>query len=110
MQTGTPAAAAGVEQGDVILSFDGKPIDQVRQLSRAVAAVVPGSDAEIVVWRGGKEVTLQAEIAQMPGQEQVASADQAHPAPISPAWAWRWRRSRPSSAPSSAWTPTRRVC
>ena len=44
VQPGTPAAAAGVEQGDVILSFAGKPIDQVRQLSRAVAAVEPGSE------------------------------------------------------------------
>lgn len=79
VQAGTPAAAAGVEQGDVILSFAGKPVDQVRQLSRAVAAVEPGSNAEIVVWRDAKEVKLQAEIAQMPGQEQVAAADQAVP-------------------------------
>ena len=72
-----PAAAAGVKQGDVILSFDGKPIDQVRQLSRAVAAVEPGSKAEMVVWRDGKEVKLQAEIGTMPSQDQVAAAEQA---------------------------------
>jgi serine protease Do len=79
VQAGTPAKAAGVEQGDVILSFDGKPIDQVRQLSRAVAAVEPGKRAEVVVWRDGKEVTLQAEIGRMPGQEEIAAAEQAEP-------------------------------
>ena len=42
----------------MVLSFDGKPIDRVRQLSRAVAAVEPGSKAEMVVWRDGKEVKL----------------------------------------------------
>ena len=79
VQAGTPAASAGVEQGDVILSFDGKPIDQVRQLSRAVAAVEPGKKAEVVVWRDGKEVKLQAEIGRMPAQDQVAAAEQAAP-------------------------------
>ncbi len=79
VQKDSPAAAAGVKQGDVILSFDGKPIDQVRQLSRAVAAVEPGSKAEMVVWRDGKELKLQAEIAQMPSQDQVAAAEQAAP-------------------------------
>ena len=79
VQKDTPAAAAGVKQGDVILSFAGKPIDQVRQLSRAVAAVEPGSKAEMVVWRDGKELKLQAEIAQMPSQDQVAAAEQAAP-------------------------------
>ena len=79
VQRDTPAAAAGVKQGDVILSFGGTPIDQVRQLSRAVAAVEPGKKSELVVWRDGKEVRLQAEVGRMPGQEQVATAEQAAP-------------------------------
>ncbi len=79
VQAGTPAEGAGIHQGDVILSFDGKEIDQVRQLSRAVASVEPGKEASVVVWRDGKKVTLQAEIGQMPGQEEVAAAEQAQP-------------------------------
>jgi serine protease Do len=79
VQAGTPAASAGIQQGDVILSFDGKPIDQVRQLSRAVAAVEPGKAAEVVVWRDGKEVKLQAEVGRMPAEDQVAAAEQAAP-------------------------------
>ena len=79
VQPDTPAAAAGIEQGDVILSFAGKPIDQVRQLSRAVAAVEPGNKAEVVVWRDGKEVKLEAAVGRMPGQDQVAAAEQEAP-------------------------------
>jgi serine protease Do len=79
VQAGTPAATAGIEQGDVILSFAGTAIDQVRQLSRAVAAVEPGESADVVVWRDGKEVTLKAEVGRMPGQEEVAAAEQAEP-------------------------------
>jgi serine protease Do len=79
VQKDSPAAAAGVRQGDVILSFAGKAIEQVRQLSRAVADVEPGSSSELVVWRDGNEVRLQAAVGQMPGQEQVAAAEQAAP-------------------------------
>ena len=42
VQPGSPAEAAGVKQGDVILAFAGKPIERVGQLSRAVAVVDPG--------------------------------------------------------------------
>ena len=73
VQPGSPAEAAGVKQGDVVLSFAGKPIDKVGQLSRAVAVVTPGTKEEIVVWRDGKEKTLEAVIAAMPNQDQVAS-------------------------------------
>ena len=84
VQPDSPAAAAGVEQGDVVLSFNGKPIDQVRQLSRTVAEVQPGSKAKIEVWRDGKEKTLDVQIAAMPAQDEVASTEEAAPAPGQP--------------------------
>ncbi len=71
----SPAAAFGIEQGDVILSFAEKPIEDLRDLTRAVADTAPGSEAGLVVWREGKEVTLSVEIAQMPSQEQMASVE-----------------------------------
>ena len=77
VQKDSPAAAAGMKQGDVVLTFDGKPIDRVGQLSRAVAAVLPGHKAEMAVWRDGKEIKLQAAVGEMPGQEQVAAAEPA---------------------------------
>ena len=70
-----PAAENGIEQGDVILNFDGKAIDTLRDLTRAVADTDPGTEAEVVVWRDGAEQTLSVEIAQMPSEQTVASIE-----------------------------------
>jgi serine protease Do len=75
VQDDSPAAKAGLEQGDVVLSFNGQEIDRVGALSRAVAAVDPGKTAEVVVWRDGKEQRIQAEIGLMPAPERVASTE-----------------------------------
>jgi serine protease Do len=75
VQAGSPAERAGIERGDVILSFGGKLIDKVGQLSRAVAAVPAGEKAEVVLWRDGKEVKLTAQIGAMPAGDQVAAAE-----------------------------------
>jgi serine protease Do len=75
VQDDSPAEAAGLKQGDVVLSFNGQEIDRVGALSRAVAAVDPGQTAEVVVWRDGKEQRIQAEIGLMPTPERVASTE-----------------------------------
>jgi serine protease Do len=75
VQSDSPAAKAGIRRGDVILSFGGRPVERVGQLSRAVASVEPGKPAEIVLWRDGKEQRLTAEVGLMPTQERVASVE-----------------------------------
>jgi serine protease Do len=72
--SGSPAADAGLEQGDVVLSYNGQAIDEVRDLTRMVADTGPGTDAEVVVWRDGEEVTLPVEIGQMMADQEVAAA------------------------------------
>jgi serine protease Do len=46
-----PAAKAGVQSGDVILKFDGKPVESVEDLPRMVSATKPGSRAKMEIWR-----------------------------------------------------------
>jgi serine protease Do len=71
----SPAAAAGLEQGDVILSYNGEAVEEVRDLTKMVADTDPGTDAKLMVWRDGREMTLDVEIGQMmPDQEVVAAA------------------------------------
>ncbi len=73
----SPAAAAGLKRGDVIVTFDGTPIEDLRDLTRSVADKDPGSAAKVVVLRDGSEQTLDVEIGQMPTEDQVvALADQ----------------------------------
>ena len=67
----SPAAKAGLKQGDVILEYAGQPIDELRALTRAVGDTEAGTKAKVVVWRDGSEQTLEVEIAQMPTEDQV---------------------------------------
>ena len=53
---GTPAAEAGLKPGDVIKTFDGKPVADYRHRSkRLLAKTKPSQKVEIVVLRDGKE-------------------------------------------------------
>ena len=71
-----PAAEFGIEQGDVIVGFAGQTIETLRDLTRAVADTDPGSETDVIVWRGGEEVTLSVEIAQMPSEQTLAGIEQ----------------------------------
>lgn len=52
---GDPAEAAGLRAGDIITSYDGKPITEISDLPRAVATTQPGKNVEVKVLRDGKE-------------------------------------------------------
>ncbi|MCW2245901.1 serine protease Do [Azospirillum fermentarium] len=73
----SPAAKAGVRQGDLITAYDGKPVNDLRDLTRHVADTKPGNSAALTVIRNGKEVTLSARIDKMAAAEKVAQADSA---------------------------------
>ena len=65
----SPAAAAGLEQGDIILSFDGTAIEAVGDLTRAVAAKDPEDSTSITVLRRGSELVLDVIIGTLTPQE-----------------------------------------
>jgi serine protease Do len=60
-----PAAKAKLQSGDVILSFDGKPVDRTRQLPRMVAETPIDKPAKLTVWRDGKEVQAEIKVGQL---------------------------------------------
>ncbi|MGH7054292.1 MAG: Do family serine endopeptidase [Stellaceae bacterium] len=79
---GSPAAAAQLEPGDVILSYDGRPIDQSHALPRLVAATPPGKPARLVIWRDGKERQVTVTVAVLdPNRPRPAPAAAKKPAP-----------------------------
>jgi len=71
---GGPADQAKLQNGDVVLKFDGQEIKEMRQLPRTVAETEIGKRAPVVVWRGGKEVTLEAVVGELPEDVQQAAA------------------------------------
>ena len=56
------AARSGLRQGDVVRSFDGKPVDDSRDLARLVADAKAGSKVPVAVIRDGKRVSLDLAI------------------------------------------------
>ncbi len=65
-----PAAAAGIQAGDVILKFDGKPIGEMRQLPRIVAETAVGTSVDVEVWRKGKIKRLKVALGELEKAEQ----------------------------------------
>jgi len=71
----SPAAKTGIKQGDVVLAANGRPIKNVSELPRIVAATPPGQKLDLTILRNGKEQTVAATVAEMPDKpKQVAAA------------------------------------
>lgn len=61
----TPAAKAGVKVGDVVLAFGDKKIEESTDLPMIVAAVKPGTETTITVWRTGSTLVLKVTVGEM---------------------------------------------
>ena len=70
----SPAEAAGVRTGDVILEFGGQVVPSSRRLPHLVAQAESDDAIEVVVWRDGKRESLQLVVGLRPGAEGLASA------------------------------------
>ena len=67
-----PADKAGIEASDVILKFDGKPVNSSGDLPRIVAATKPDSKVVIELWRKGETRRITVEVAEMPEDGKLA--------------------------------------
>jgi len=56
------AMVAGIKAGDVIKSVDGKDVESIRDLTRMISTMKPGTNAKIGLWRDGKDMTVMAKI------------------------------------------------
>jgi len=83
VMAGSPAAKAGIRQGDVIIRFAGKDVKDVAQLQRLAADTPVGAKVEVNVVRAGKELKLPLVVASAESPE----AAQARPEEATPS-AW----------------------
>jgi len=72
VEKGGPAEKAGVETGDIILKFDGKPVFNSSELPRIVGSTRPGSKANMEVWRKGTTREITVIVGELP-EDRVAS-------------------------------------
>ena len=77
---GGPADQAGIKGGDVVLKFNNQDVKEMRILPRIVAETPVGKAVPVLLWRDGKEVTVQAAVGELPDDVQQASATPQAPA------------------------------
>jgi serine protease Do len=78
---GGPADKAGIKQGDVVLKFDGKDITQMRGLPRVVAETATGKQADVIIWRQGKEMSLKVTVGELTEEAEQQTLASVEPAP-----------------------------
>jgi serine protease Do len=71
----SPGGKAGLKQGDVILTFNGSAVDELRDLPRLVADAAPDSKATLGVWRNGGMVSLTAILGELPENAKLAAVE-----------------------------------
>ena len=62
----SPAEAAGLKAGDLILSVDGKPLKDPRELQRIIAETEIGKSIEFTIMRDKAKRTVKVQVGEMP--------------------------------------------
>src|SRR5438067_12259854 len=74
VEKGSPADRAGIEASDIIIGFDGKPVENSSDLPRLVGSTRPGSQAAVEVWRKGAARKLSITVGELQ-EERIAARD-----------------------------------
>jgi serine protease Do len=84
VRDGGPAQVAGIQAGDVVLTFDGKDVNDMRHLPRIVAETPIDRTVKVKVWRKRKEHVFDVKVGELNEDDQQAAASpkQTPPAPV----------------------------
>ena len=72
VEAGAPAEKAGVEAGDIITKFDGKPIEKATDLPRLVGNIKPGTRGMLTIFRRGSVKELAVTVGEFEAEKVVA--------------------------------------
>ena len=73
--SGSPAENAGLESGDIIVSFDSHAIETSADLPHIVGLITPGTSVEAVIIRDGQERSIDVEVGVLAADEVAASGN-----------------------------------
>jgi len=69
----SPAEKAGLQTGDVIITYDSERVDEMRDLPRLVASTTANSEVTLDVWRNESQISVSAIISKTDEQDEQAS-------------------------------------
>jgi serine protease Do len=75
VEPNSPAADANIQAGDIIIEFDGKPINSFKDLPKVVAETDIGKEVIVKVWRNGAMTNITVKIDELNEGVKVASND-----------------------------------
>jgi serine protease Do len=81
VRDGGPAQVAGIQAGDVVLTFDGKDVTDMRHLPRIVAETPIDKTVKVKVWRKRKEHVFDVKVGELKEEDQQAAASPKQQAP-----------------------------
>lgn len=74
VEKNAPADKAGIQASDVILKFNGKPVNNSSDLPRMVAVIKPGTKVPVQLWRKGESRQVTVEVAEMPEEAKLVQS------------------------------------
>jgi serine protease Do len=78
----SPAAAAKLQQGDIITSFNGEAIGNARDLALDVANAAKGSSVKLTIWRNGEERTAEVAIGEQQATQMAQNEQNPSGSPV----------------------------
>ena len=73
VNTDTPAEKAGLKSGDVIIRYQGKPVESGRELRQQVATTPPETKVDLTILRDGKEQTIPVTVGKLPAKGPMST-------------------------------------
>ncbi len=71
-----PAKAAGIQRGDVILSVDGKPMEDSRQLRMTISMMAPNATVSLKLLRNGNPSEVSVKLGDLPADKEQSKAEE----------------------------------
>ena len=71
-QPDSPAAKAGIQSGDVIVSLDGTPVRDARELARRIGSMAPGATIQLGLIHQGQEKSVSLTLGTLPNEKRAS--------------------------------------
>ncbi len=78
----SPAAAAGIQAGDVVVAVDGHQIDHFGELSSRISNMRPGTEATLMLWRDHRDRTVRVKVEELKEPQTAGAGGAARAAPV----------------------------